>query len=80
MPKHETQNTFYSNNLESKRSLVMKFGQFMQYYEIIFLSNNLPKMWPGNWFQAVINFQRVLCKKDSVRSACMHLIDLLLHI
>ena len=24
------------NNLKSKRSLVMKFGQFMQYYKIIF--------------------------------------------
>ena len=24
------------NNLISKRSLVMKFGQFMQYYKIIF--------------------------------------------
>ena len=24
------------NNLGSKRSLVMKFGQFMQYYKIIF--------------------------------------------
>ena len=22
-------------------------------------------MWPGNWFQALFNFQRTLCKKDS---------------
>ena len=26
------------NNLGSKHNLVMKFGQFMEYYEIIFLS------------------------------------------
>ena len=31
------------NNLKSKRSLVMKFGQFMQYYKIIFLSKNSTK-------------------------------------
>ena len=31
------------NNLGSKRSLVMKFGQFMQYYKIIFLSKNSTK-------------------------------------
>ena len=28
------------NNLEGKRSLVMKFGQFMQYHKIIFSSKN----------------------------------------
>ena len=31
------------NNMESKRSLVMKFGEFMQYYQIIFLSKNSTK-------------------------------------
>ena len=31
------------NNLGSKRSLVMKFSQFMQYYKIIFLSKNSTK-------------------------------------
>ena len=31
------------NNLGSKRSLVMKFGQFMQYYKIFFLSKNSTK-------------------------------------
>ena len=31
------------NNLGSKCSLVMKFGQFMQYYKIIFLSKNPTK-------------------------------------
>ena len=42
MPKHETRNILL-NNLGSKRSLVMKFGQFMQYYKIIFLSKNATK-------------------------------------
>ena len=42
MPKHETRNTLL-NNMESKRSLVMKFGEFMQYYQIIFLSKNSAK-------------------------------------
>ena len=42
MPKHETRNTLL-NNMESKRSLVMKFGEFMQYYQIIFLSKNSTK-------------------------------------
>ena len=31
------------NNLGSKRSLVIKFGQFMQYYKIIFLAKNSTK-------------------------------------
>ena len=31
------------NNLGSKRSLVMKFTQFMQYYKTIFLSKNSTK-------------------------------------
>ena len=22
-------------------------------------------MWPRNWFQALFNFQRILCKKES---------------
>ena len=36
MPKHETQNILL-NNFGSTCSLVMKFGQFMQYYKMIFL-------------------------------------------
>ena len=31
------------NKLGNKRSLGMKFGQFMQYYKIIFLSKNSTK-------------------------------------
>ena len=42
MPKHETRNILL-NNLGSKHSLVMKFGQLMQYYQIIFLSKNYTK-------------------------------------
>ena len=42
MPKHETRNILL-NNMESKRSLVMKSGEFMQYYQIIFLSKNSTK-------------------------------------
>ena len=33
MPKYETGNILF-NNLGSKLSLVMKFGQFMEYYKI----------------------------------------------
>ena len=42
MPKHETWNILLSN-LESKHNLVMKFGQYMQYHKIIFLSKNSTK-------------------------------------
>ena len=31
------------NNLGNKRILVMKFGQFIQYYKIFFLSKNSTK-------------------------------------
>ena len=45
----------------------MKFGQFMQYYKIIFFYQKiLRKMWLGNYFQALFNLQRILFKKDSV--------------
>ena len=38
--KHETRDTLL-NNLGGKRSLVMKFGQFMQYCKIIFFIKKL---------------------------------------
>ena len=45
----------------------MKFGQFMQYYKIIFFYQKiLRKMWLGNYFRALFNLQRILFKKDSV--------------
>ena len=34
---------------------------------INFYQKILQKMWPGNYFQALFNFQRILCKKDSVK-------------
>ena len=51
MPKHETRNILL-NNLESKHSLVMKFGQFIEYYKIIFslksyMKNVASKLLPG---------------------------------
>ena len=54
------------NNLGSKRSLVMKFGQFMQYYKIIFLLKNSSKNVAWKLVQVLSNFQRILCKKDSL--------------
>ena len=42
----------------------MKFGQFMYYKRKIFMNQDIQrKMWPGNQFQAVFKFQRILCKK-----------------
>ena len=32
-----------------------------------FYQKILRKMWPGNQFHALFNFQRNLCKKDSVK-------------
>ena len=53
------------NNLGNKQSLVMKFSQFMLYYKIKFLIKKLWEMWSGNWFQALFNFQNIICKKES---------------
>ena len=54
------------NNLRSKCSLVMKFGQFMQYYKNkFFYQKIIRKMRPGNQFQALFNFQGFLRKKES---------------
>ena len=50
-------------NLGSKCSLVMKFGQFMQYYKMIFL---IKKLYEKHGL-AFFNFQKTLCKKDSVK-------------
>ena len=41
MPKYETRNIL--NNLGSKHHLLIKFGQFMQYYKIFFFSKNSTK-------------------------------------
>ena len=55
MPKHETRNTLL-NNLGSKHSLVMKFGQFIKNS----VKNVAWKLVPVYFY-----FQRILCKKDS---------------
>ena len=44
MPKHEKRITLL-NNLGSKRSLVMKLGQFVQYYKIIFFIKKFYEKW-----------------------------------
>ena len=54
------------NNLESKRSLVMKFGQFIQYYKIIILSKTSTKNVAWKLVPGPFNFQGTLSKKDSV--------------
>ena len=41
----------------------MKFGQFMQYYKMIFL---IKKLYEKHGL-AFFNFQKTLCKKDSVK-------------
>ena len=51
------------NNLGSKHSLVMEFVILQNNF---FYQKNEQKMWPGNKFQVLFNFQRILCKKDSV--------------
>ena len=49
----------------SKHILVMKFGQFMLYYKSKIFINFFWKLWPENEFQALLNFQKMLCKKGS---------------
>ena len=61
MPKHEIRNIL--NNLGNKCSLVMKFGQFVQYYKIIFFI----KKFYENVAWKLFNFQRILCKKDTLQ-------------
>ena len=64
MYKHETRNTLL-NNLGCKCSLIMKYGQFMQYYKIAFLIKKFyEKCGPE---KVLFNFQRILCEKDSVK-------------
>ena len=83
MPKHETRNTLL-NNLRSKCSLVMKFGQFMQYYKIIFLIKKFyERCGPETSSRPFLVFKESSAKKILWRSACWFgqiLIDLLLQI
>ena len=71
------------NNLGSKCSLVMKFGQFMQYYKIILSKRFYRKcgMEISSW--PFLVFKESSVKKVLWRSACWFgqiLIDLVLHI
>ena len=53
-------------NFGSKRSLVTKFGQFMQYYKIIFLSKNSTKNVACELGSRPFLIFKESCKKDSV--------------
>ena len=72
------------NNLGSKHSLVMKFGQFMQYYKIIFFIKKFyEKCGLETSSRPFLIFKESSVKKILWRSACWFgqiLIDLLLHI
>ena len=55
------------NNLGSKHSLLMKFGQFMSYYKRkTFVKKILQKLRPQNWSHALLCVQRIrynFCQK-----------------
>ena len=68
------------NNLESKRSLVMKYGLFIQYYKVIFF---IKKFYEKCGLGTSLIFKESSVKKILWRSACWFgqiLIDLLLQI
>ena len=69
MPKYETQNTFY------RMVLVPRFGnEIGPAYVILqkktFYQKIILKKRPGNEFQVIFDFKRVLCKKES-EEVCM---------
>ena len=72
------------NNLESKRSLVMKYGLFIQYYKVIFFVKKFyEKCGLGTSSMPFLIFKESSVKKILWRSACWFgqiFIDLLLHI
>ena len=72
------------SNLGSKHSLVMKFGQFVQYYKIIFLIKKFDeKCGLETSSRPFLIFKESSVKKILRRLACWFwqiLIDLLLHI
>ena len=70
MSKHETRNTLL-NNLGSKCSLVIKFGQFMQYYKIIFFIKKFyKKCGRETSFRPFSIFKESSVKKILWRSVC----------
>ena len=72
------------NNLGSERSLVMEFGQFMQYYKLIFFMKKFYEKYDlETSSRPFLIFKECSVKKILWRSACWFgqiLIDLLLHI
>ena len=63
--------TTFTEQLGSKDSLVKKFGQLIYYNKgKNFIKKTPWKMWPENKFQALFNFQKILCKKKS-EEVCM---------
>ena len=56
MPKHKTKKYISRNNLGSKHSLLMKFGQFMSYYE---RKNFIKKFCKNCIFQVLLCLQRI---------------------
>ena len=56
----QNKNDISLNNLESKHSLLMKFGQFMSYSKRNNFSEKiLQKIQPENCFQALLCLQRI---------------------
>ena len=72
------------NNLGSKRSLVMRFGQFMKYYKIyVFIKKFYEKYGLETSSRPFLIFTESSVKTILSRSVCWFgqiLIDLLLHI
>ena len=69
------------SNLGSKRSLVMKFGQFVQYYKIIFFIKKFYEKWGLKTSSSpFLIFKESSVKKILWRSACRFQQILLLHI
>ena len=70
MSKHEARNILL-NNLESKCSLVIKFGQFMQYYKItFFIKEFYEKCVQETSSRAFLIFKESSVEKILWRSAC----------
>ena len=58
MPNHKTRNIL-QNNLGSKHSLLLKFGQFVILQEKKFHQKFLQKLRPENQFHALLRLQRI---------------------
>ena len=65
MPKHETWNTFYWITWEVNTIWWWNLVSLCNITKENFLSKNSMKIWPGNYFLVLLNFQRILCKMES---------------